>query len=97
MLRNAGTQLGKTVRRWKREEEDVYSYKVIQDCSSMDGRFHLDAGEIVTGNGNFVGKVGVLKDGIWDLVERDALQRIRSGVDRRQGMPDRRAGDDRRS
>ena len=78
------------------EVEDVYSYKVIRSCSSMDGRFDLDTGEVVTGNGNFVGKVGVLKDGIWDLVEREALQRIRSGVDRRQGSQDRRAGDDRR-
>ncbi len=74
----------------------MYSYKVIKNCDSMDRRFSLKAGEVVTGNGNFVGKVGVLKDGIWDLVDRESLQRVRAGVDRRQGPGDRRSGDDRR-
>jgi len=69
---------------------------VIRDTQSMDRRFTLNAGEEVTGNGNFVGKVGVLKDGVWDLVDRDTLQRVRSGEDRRQGPSDRRSGDDRR-
>jgi hypothetical protein len=75
----------------------MYNYTVTRDCESMDRRFHLKTGEQVYGNGNFVGKVGVLKDGVWDLVDRDALQRIRSGHDRRQGDSDRRAGDDRRT
>lgn len=75
----------------------MYNYTVTRDCESMDCRFHLKSGEQVYGNGNFVGKVGVLKDGVWDLVDRDALQRIRSGNDRRQGDGDRRAGDDRRN
>ncbi len=74
----------------------MLNYTVIHDCESMDGRFRLQSGEKVYGNGNFVGKVGVLKDGIWDLVDREALQRIRSGDDRRQGPVDRRRGLDRR-
>lgn len=74
----------------------MYTYKVIRDTQSMDRRFVLVAGEEVTGNGNFVGKVGVLKEGVWDLVDRDTLQRVRSGADRRQGPGDRRAGSDRR-
>jgi|GEM_PF-2146892 len=74
----------------------MYNYTVTRDCESMDRRFALHTGEQVYGNGNFVGKVGVLKDGVWDLVDRDALQRIRSGHDRRQGSGDRRANPDRR-
>lgn len=75
----------------------MLNYTVIHDCESMDGRFKLQAGEKVYGNGNFVGKVGVLKDGIWDLVDREALQRIRTGMDRRQGPDERRMGVDRRT
>lgn len=74
----------------------MYTYKVIHDTQSMDRRFTLSAGEEVTGNGNFVGKVGVLKEGVWDLVDRETLQRVRTGDDRRQGPNDRRSGDDRR-
>ncbi len=74
----------------------MYSYKVVKDCESLDKRFRLVSGEIVSGNGNFVGKVGVLKEGKWDLVDRESLERVRSGADRRQGIRDRRSGIDRR-
>jgi hypothetical protein len=74
----------------------MYTYKVTRDTQSMDRRFSLRAGEEVTGNGNFIGKVGVLKDGVWDLVDRDTLQRVRTGADRREGPSDRRSGEDRR-
>ncbi len=74
----------------------MYTYRVIVDADSMDRRFKLKKGEEVTGNGNFVNKVGVLKDGTWDLVDRDVLQRVRTREDRRSGMLDRRVGADRR-
>lgn len=74
----------------------MYSYKVVFDCESLDKRFRLNAGEVVSGNGNFVGKVGVLKDGKWDLVDRESLERVRSGAERRRGSGDRRSGTDRR-
>jgi len=74
----------------------MHRYKVVNDISSQDNRFHLSAGEVVEGNGDFVGKVGVLKNGKWDLVEKSALQRVRTGVDRRRGPLERRQVTDRR-
>jgi hypothetical protein len=74
----------------------MYTYRVTKSCDSLDNRFNLESGEVVTGNGNFVGKVGVLKDGVWDLVDRESLQRVRSGIDRRRGSEDRRAKSERR-
>jgi hypothetical protein len=75
----------------------MFTYRVIMNADSMDRRFELIKGEEVTGNGNFVGKVGVLKDGTWDLVDRDVLQRVRTSDDRRSGATDRRMQADRRT
>ena len=74
----------------------MFTYKVVCDAESMDHRFNLMKGEEVTGNGNFVGKVGILKEGAWDLVDREVLQRVRRGEDRRRGVAERRIGADRR-
>jgi hypothetical protein len=74
----------------------MFKYKVIKDVVSLDRRFTLKTGETVMGNGNFVDKIGILKDGKWDLVGKDALHRIRSGFDRRMGPRDRRENPERR-
>ncbi|MBL7034085.1 MAG: hypothetical protein ISR91_08070 [Candidatus Delongbacteria bacterium] len=75
----------------------MYNYKVIRDVESVDKRFKLKKDEIVLGNGYFVDRIGILKDGKWDLVDKSALFRMRSGIDRRQGSPERRVLDDRRT
>ncbi len=75
----------------------MYNYKVIRDVESVDKRFKLKKDEVVLGNGYFVDRIGILKDGKWDLVDKSALYRMRSGSDRRQGPLDRRQADDRRS
>ena len=75
----------------------MYNYKVIKDVESVDNRFKLTRDEIVLGNGYFVDRIGILKDGKWDLVDKSALHRMRSGSDRRQGLDERRQTDDRRN
>ena len=75
----------------------MYNYKVIRDIESVDKRFKLKRDEVVLGNGYFVDRIGILKDGKWDLVDKSALFRMRSGVDRRQGLSERRLVGERRT
>jgi hypothetical protein len=79
--------------KWSRH---MYNYKVIKDVESVDNRFKLTRDEVVLGNGYFVDRIGILKDGKWDLVDKSALHRMRCGSDRRQGLEERRQINDRR-